>query len=103
MSAQPVRSSQPFKKRVDPVNIFLNVWGVLVYGFLFLPIVILKLPNLIGDVARIGFSINAWLAAFNMLPFWNLDGTKVLAWNPKAFWPTIIAGVLLVFCSFYFF
>ena len=38
MSAQ---AAQPFKKRVDPVNVFLKVWGVLVYGFLFLPIVMI--------------------------------------------------------------
>jgi putrescine transport system permease protein len=41
VSAQTVRSSKPFKKRVDPVNIFLNVWGVLVYAFLFLPILMI--------------------------------------------------------------
>jgi ABC-type spermidine/putrescine transport system permease subunit II len=32
------QAGQPFKKRVDPVNVLLNLWGVLVYGFLFLPI-----------------------------------------------------------------
>ena len=41
MSAQAAKPPQPFKKRVDPVNIFLNVWGVLVYGFLFLPILMI--------------------------------------------------------------
>ena len=36
-------------------------------------------------IAAYGASVNAWLAVFNMLPFMGLDGTKVLAWNMKAY------------------
>lgn len=28
-----------------------------------------------------GFQINSWLAFFNLLPMWNFDGSKILAWN----------------------
>lgn len=34
-----------------------------------------------SQVFGYGFMINTWLALFNMIPVWNLDGTKVLKWN----------------------
>ena len=42
-----------------------------------------------------GYHINSWLAFFNMLPFFGLDGSKVLLWNKVVFFVTIgIAGLL---------
>ena len=36
---------------------------------------------LIFIVCSIGYSINSFLAVFNLLPIGNLDGSKVLSWN----------------------
>ena len=36
---------------------------------------------LIFIVCAIGYSINSFLAVFNLLPIGNLDGSKVLSWN----------------------
>ena len=47
----------------------------------------------IGHVAGIVASINLYLALFNMLPFFILDGSKVFAWN-KAAWGATVAGLL---------
>jgi putrescine transport system permease protein len=41
LSAQATEVPKAFKKRADPVNVILNVWGVLVYVFLFVPIVMI--------------------------------------------------------------
>jgi len=38
--------------------------------------------GIFGVIGRVGYQVNLWLAAFNMLPFGPLDGQKVLAWNP---------------------
>lgn len=76
-------------------NIFL--------ALLFLPLVVLDLPQLIGAIALYAFTINAWLGLFNLVPFMGLDGEKVLAWNPKVFWPSIVFAGALVFARFYFF
>lgn len=41
--------------------------------------------DLLRGIALNGVLINAWLAVFNMLPFGNIDGAKVLKWNKLAY------------------
>lgn len=55
------------------VNIILAL-GFMVIGVLF-P------QGFLGKVFAFGFMINAWLAIFNMLPIFILDGKKVWDWN----------------------
>ncbi|MBI2151562.1 metalloprotease [Candidatus Woesearchaeota archaeon] len=40
-----------------------------------------------------GFSINAWLGLFNMIPFGNFDGSKIWAWNISAWFGMVGVGV----------
>ena len=52
---------------------------------------------LIFIVCALGYSINSFLAAFNLLPIGNLDGSKVLNWNFGIWIVTIaIAGIMTV-------
>lgn len=46
--------------------------------------------------------INIWFAIFNLLPFWVLDGKKILAWNKWVWMGTFFPSVAL-FISFYIF
>lgn len=52
---------------------------------------------LIYLICTIGFSVNSFLATFNLLPFYTLDGVKVLKWNAKV-WIIVfvIAAVMLL-------
>ena len=46
-------------------------------------------------ICSVGYSINSFLAVFNLLPIGNLDGSKVLTWNFGIWIITIaIAGIL---------
>ena len=46
-------------------------------------------------ICSVGYSVNSFLAVFNLLPIGNLDGSKVLTWNIGIWIVTIaIAGVL---------
>ena len=53
--------------------------------------------TLIYLICAIGFSVNSFLATFNLLPFYTLDGVKVLKWNAKI-WIIIfaIAAIMLL-------
>jgi len=64
-----------------------------------LAIIILRLsaPDLVVDICVIGFSLNAWLGLFNMIPAGPFDGAKVLNWNPLVFGITIGVAALLTF------
>ena len=54
-------------------------------------------------IFRIGYFINAWLGLFNMIPFGNFDGKKILAWS-KAWWVGgVVIGLLLLFVFYGYF
>ena len=53
---------------------------------------------LIFNICAVGFSVNSYLAVFNLIPFGNLDGSKVLNWNAGIWVITIgIAGIITYF------
>lgn len=55
-----------------------------------------NLPFLWGRIINAGFSINSWLAFFNLLPFPPLDGSQIINWSlPMWFFLVIIAGIFV--------
>jgi Zn-dependent protease len=54
---------------------------------------------LIFIICSVGYSINSFLAVFNLLPIGNLDGSKVLAWNFGIWIVTIAIAAILTFMS----
>lgn len=54
-----------------------------------------------GKIISLGLLVNVWLAIFNMLPFWILDGKKILAWN-KAVYFSVMALTIALFILRYF-
>ncbi|MBI2529920.1 MAG: site-2 protease family protein [Candidatus Diapherotrites archaeon] len=58
--------------------------------FLLVSILVLPFSPLVAAIAGIGMRVNLFLAAFNLLPFGPLDGTKVISWNP------LVWGILFV-------
>jgi Zn-dependent protease len=51
-------------------------------------------------LASYGMFINAWLGLFNLLPFWQLDGLKVLQWNRKMYGVMLASAVALMILTF---
>ncbi|MEM4254810.1 MAG: site-2 protease family protein [Candidatus Norongarragalinales archaeon] len=51
-----------------------------------------------STLAAIGISVNAFLGAFNLIPVFPLDGSKVFAWN-KAVWAITLAVLFAVMLS----
>lgn len=66
----------------------------LVLAFIFLSIII----NFgVNTLTMYGFLINTWLALFNMLPFGNFDGRKILNWNKKVYGAMIAVSLVFMF------
>ena len=66
----------------------------------FLPLAFLD--GFVGQVGALGVLINAFLAAFNMLPFGPLDGKSVAAWSKPVFAAVFVGSALLAVGSFLF-
>ena len=66
----------------------------IVIGLLSIAIAALYAGTQIGNVASIVGSINLYLAMFNLLPIFILDGAKVFAWN-KVVWGLLFIPLLL--------
>ena len=53
-----------------------------------------------ASLANVGFSVNSFLAFFNLIPIGNLDGIKILRWNPLMWVSCIAVSFLLTYGSF---
>lgn len=72
---------------------------VLALGFL--PLALLAAPgSILGAVGQFGMLINAILGAFNLIPVWEFDGAKVIAWSKPAYFAMIAVAVVLVVVSY---
>ena len=50
-------------------------------------------------ICSLGYSVNSFLAVFNLLPIGNLDGSKVLNWNFGIWIVTIAVAGIMTFAS----
>lgn len=72
-------------------NLFLAV-----IFLLFMRLFSNSFPFLLGRIIGAGFSINSWLAFFNLLPFPPLDGSQIINWSlPIWLFLVIIAGAFV--------
>lgn len=52
----------------------------LAMALIFLTLSIPRIP-LLSEIGEVGFAVNLWLAAFNLLPLGMMDGRKIYNWN----------------------
>lgn len=94
----------------DEINGKISIAGPIVnivLALIFLAICIVIYPSaftsetsvLIFVICSVGYSINSFLAAFNLIPIGNLDGSKVLTWNAGIWVVTIAVAGLMTFMS----
>ncbi len=71
----------------------------IVLAILFLIIGLFYSSGIISVIVNFGFTINALLAAFNMIPVMPFDGAKVFAWNKSVYTITMIVALGLFLLS----
>lgn len=77
------------------VNIILAIIFLAVATAIYPSALYSQTQALIFIICATGYSVNSFLAVFNLLPIGNLDGSKVLRWNVGIWIVTIaIAGIM---------
>jgi Zn-dependent protease len=71
----------------------ISAWGPLTN--MFLALIFIPLIFVIPSIAYYGFMINALLFLFNLLPFGDFDGAKILAWSKPVYFSMVFAAVML--------
>lgn len=74
----------------------------LVLALMFLSILLIPPTGIIKIIAVYGFLINSWLALFNMIPFGNLDGAKILRWNKPVYVTVVLISLTFMFLQNFF-
>lgn len=80
---------------ISAVGPITNILIGLVFFVLGVILAAIAPQSFLQEIAWGAFQINFWLAFFNMLPIFPLDGSKVFAWDKKI-WGFIIAAAFLV-------
>jgi Zn-dependent protease len=94
----------------DEINGRISIAGPLanmMLALVFIAIAILMYPlkshwvvfDLIFLISTIGFSVNSFLATFNLFPIYSLDGTKVLKWSAKIWIVAIVVSGIMMLIS----
>ena len=64
----------------------------LILAVLFLPLLLWS-QGLMQMIGQYGFAITSWLALFNMIPVWNLDGKKVFIWDKAVYFVVVAVAI----------
>lgn len=93
------RINQEKNGRISAMGPIMNI----ILALFFLILLNLTSLDYLTLLAKYGYTINSWIALFNMIPFWAFDGKKILAWNKIAYFSIVIASLTLLFLQSLFF
>lgn len=71
----------------------------IILGIIFLILSFIVTKGFFNELFMFGFMVNSWLALFNLIPLWILDGKKVLDWNKGIYFITLIVAIGLFACG----
>ncbi len=75
----------------------ISAAGPLVNFILALFFIILLLLGINHEIVTFGIWVNILIGLFNMIPFGNFDGKKILSWDKKVYYSMLASGFVLLF------
>lgn len=84
------------KRRNGMISVAGPVTNIVLALLFLLLLLVSPGTGIMALIGHYGFLINTWLALFNMLPFWQLDGAKVWAWHKGVYWTVVGITVALM-------
>lgn len=63
---------------------------------IFLGIYYLSPTSIIANIAFYGAWINSFIGLFNLIPFGNFDGSKILRWDKRIYGTMVAFGIVLI-------
>ena len=79
-------------------NMFLALIFIVIVSLVYVLTPHSQIFNLMFLICTVGFSVNSFLAAFNLMPVYTLDGIKVLKWSFKI-WIVVFAIAVIMMLS----
>ena len=79
-------------------NMFLALIFIVIASLVYVLTPHSQIFNLMFLICTVGFSVNSFLAAFNLMPVYTLDGIKVLKWSFKI-WIVVFAIAVIMMLS----
>ena len=90
------------KARNGKISVAGPVTNIVLAILFLIPLLLINFNSeIINLFFDLGFRINALLALFNMIPVMPFDGAKVIAWNKKVFYVTVIVAGSLFLLSWF--
>ncbi len=80
-------------------NIGLAILFLLIAALIYPFSIHSELFRLIYLICTVGFSVNSFLATFNLLPFYSLDGTKVMKWSVRVWLMAFAIAAIMMLVS----
>jgi len=68
----------------------------IILATLFLGFLLSNPSGITATIAYYGLLVNTWLALFNMIPFGNFDGAKILKWNKFIYGFFVLVVIILM-------
>ena len=61
----------------------------------FIPVFFYSVTGIVGITLILGYRINALIGLFNMIPFMNFDGAKIIKWSKPIYIATVIVSFMI--------
>ena len=83
------------KKKNGIISIAGPITNMILAIAFFIPVFFYSVTGIVGITLILGYRINALIGLFNMIPFMNFDGAKIIKWSKPIYIVTVIVSFMI--------